>query len=305
MENDELMPMKRKEYLFLFLVVTLFAILCLFLIAKSVEYGSNSPLLAATDPSYVIILGDTGNGSQAQYDVAYRIKKHCQQYDCYSAFIAGDIIYNNGVNTLSDTQFNSKFEQPYAQVDLVFNIAYGNHDYHGCTKCYMDYSNISPKWNMPFKYYKISYPEVDYFVINTESVTERQQDWLRSGLETSKARWKVVIGHKPLITYEETHTGEKWEGRQEIKSIICHDADVYVSGHSHLLEDIGKVTSCTVKQLISGGGGAALRDIVPNTKDKFFYEGHGFLTMGVVNSNLTYGFRDVDGKLLRKVVLTK
>lgn len=294
-----------KHYVVLFSTLIIFSLCSFFLLAKSVDLGHNSPIHAGSDPSYVVILGDTGTGEQKQYDIANRVKKYCQNHNCYSAFIAGDVIYNDGVSNLSDPQFDTKFEDPYAQVDLVFNIAYGNHDYHGCTKCYMDYSDLSPKWNMPFKYYKVSYPDVDYFVINTEKVTQKQQDWLASKLSTSKAKWKVVVGHKPLITYEASHTGERWDGRQEIKSIICRNADVYVTGHAHLLEDIGKVTDCTVKQLISGGGGASTRSVIPNQKDKFVYEARGFLTMGVVDGNLTYGFRDIHGTLLRKVVLKK
>ncbi|MCA9375211.1 metallophosphoesterase [Candidatus Dojkabacteria bacterium] len=300
--------MKPGHYVFLISALIAFVFCNIFLLRQSINIAHNSPVEAKKSNQqnhYVVILGDSGTGSSRQYDIGNRISRYCKKHKCYSAFIAGDVIYNNGVSSVNDLQFKTKFEDPYSKVNLVFNIAYGNHDYNGCTKCYLDYSDVSPKWNMPFKYYKVSYPDVDYFVINTEKFTTRQQKWLKSKLKNSKAKWKVVIGHKPLTTFDSLHVREKWDGRDKLKSIICRNADVYVSGHAHLLEDIGKVTHCTVKQLISGGGGANTRHVVPNKKDKFVYEGRGFLTMGVVKGNLTYGFRNIDGLLLRKVVLKK
>src|SRR3989304_7305416 len=184
----------------------------------------------------IIVLGDTGTGASEQYKVADAVAALCMRIECTAVFIAGDVIYPDGVASLSDDEFKTKFELPYQEIELPFYIAFGNHDYLGCTQCYLDYASKSTKWMMPSAYYKVSLDKTDYFVIDTESFTDAQQSWLKTGLQDSEANWKVVLGHKPLQTYDVTHFTEDWDGKDELKEIICSSTDVHISGHAHLLE---------------------------------------------------------------------
>lgn len=247
-----------------------------------------------------IMLGDTGTGNENQYAVADAIGSYCEgEKDfCQAAFIVGDVIYDYGVTSLQDPQFGTKFEEPYAQLDMPFYLAFGNHDVFGCTECYISYSELSDKWNMPARYYSVDYKDTYFHVIDTEQFDEEQQDWLAMELAKNPDAWQIVVGHKPLYTLEITHSAEKWAGIQELKELLCTDADVYVSGHAHVLEDVGQIEGCTVHQLISGSGGAWPREVEENDTDLFYHEDNGFLALAVSRSEIAYTFVSKEGEVL-------
>ncbi len=60
--------------------------------------------------------------------------------------------------------------------------------------------------------------------------------WLEQSLRSSKARWKIVIGHHPLWSgaggkFEQAHAL-----RQLILPTLCRYADLYLAGHEHTME---------------------------------------------------------------------
>ena len=60
--------------------------------------------------------------------------------------------------------------------------------------------------------------------------------WLEAGLASSKARWKIVIGHHPLWST----AGSKFQQAKALRRLIlpalCRYADLYLAGHEHTLE---------------------------------------------------------------------
>jgi tartrate-resistant acid phosphatase type 5 len=60
--------------------------------------------------------------------------------------------------------------------------------------------------------------------------------WLETSLASSKARWKIVIGHHPLWST----AGSKFQQARSLRRLIlpalCRYADMYVAGHEHTLE---------------------------------------------------------------------
>lgn len=60
--------------------------------------------------------------------------------------------------------------------------------------------------------------------------------WLEDALRSSKARWKIVLGHHPLWST----AGSKFEQARTLRRLIlptlCRYADVYLAGHEHTLE---------------------------------------------------------------------
>ena len=75
----------------------------------------------------------------------------------------GDNIYNYGVESVEDPQFNLKFEKPYENIHKRFYMCLGNHDYDYLTdentikknksNFQIRYTLKSKKWYMPHKYY--------------------------------------------------------------------------------------------------------------------------------------------------------
>ncbi len=252
----------------------------------------------STNDSF-IFTGDTGTGNQNQYDVANGITKYCDTNHCTSMFILGDVIYESGVKSVDDPQFTTKFKEPYKNITMPIYIAFGNHDYLGCINCYLEFKSSAPQWVMPAKYYKVTFKDIDFFIINTEDFNLAQQQWLVEELTNSQAKWKIMLGHKPIKTNDAAHTSENWNGRGKLKEIVCDRADLYISGHSHVLEDIGKVEGCSFEQIVSGGGGAQTRQVInKDTIKGFYYESHGFVTLKETNNELELEFLNKNGELL-------
>jgi predicted phosphodiesterase len=232
-------------------------------------------------------MGDTGTGAPQQFQVAKAINSHCQQTNtCLAVFILGDVIYENGIKSATDPQLQTKFEKPYADINLPFYIMYGNHDYLDCRDCYLKYQ--SPKWHFPARYYRKDFDNVSFFIIDTEKFDANQQTWLNNELQNNHNKFKIVLGHRPLETEEATKFGENWTGKKELKNIICNSADAYITGHSHILEDQGHIENCKVTQLISGAGGSYVRTIHQPFTGVFHSETNGFLTLTVTETKATY-----------------
>jgi hypothetical protein len=90
-----------------------------------------------------------------------------------------------------------------------------------------------------------------------------QAQWLAEALKSSKARWKIVIGHHPLWASAGGKFRQSEALRAAVLPVLCAHADLYLAGHEHTLEAFED--SCktalpgrTVKPLpaiVSGAGG--------------------------------------------------
>lgn len=290
-----------KGQTFLVFIAITFVFLGIVLVQRSEKFEINFPP-QSEKAEKIIFVGDTGTGGSPQYEVAKAMEEYCQIEICQAAFILGDVIYDSGVESVDDPQFQTKFEEPYKSLNFPFYIAFGNHDYLGCTTCYLEYTDKSAKWHMPDYYYVQSLGAIDVFVIDTENFNADQANWLRKSLQTSVATWKIVAGHRPLVSYEVEKYGENWTGMSELQDLVCNKAHFYISGHAHAMEQ-NSVPNCNVMQLISGGGGANLREFEPNSKGLYSASFHGFVSLSVNERGLEAEFIDTIGEVEHKVLL--
>lgn len=248
-----------------------------------------------------IIFGDSGTGeSENQYEVAQAIEEYCYQNGCIEGFIAGDVIYDEGVESVNDPKFQEMFVLPYSDIEMQFNIAYGNHDWLGCRDCYIQYGNrdTTDKWHMPSEYYRVDFDNVSFLIINTEDYDQEQDAWLQNELSLTQDKLSVVVGHRPIVTYENGHAGEKWTGIEMFTETVCDEADYYFAGHSHVLEHIG-LDECSVDTYVSGGGGRIPRRFVINPEHLFGYAGNGFAVLQIDEAGSTgVKFISMDGSEL-------
>lgn len=133
-----------------------------------------------------VAFGDAGQASQlgpdAQTAVGNAMADVCAERGCDLALEFGDNFYMSGVQSTSDTQWQDKFENPYARLQVPVFATLGNHDnsrstgegsdnargdfqvaYHDATE------NVNRKWNMPARYYRFTAPlarQGNDFVIN-------------------------------------------------------------------------------------------------------------------------------------------
>ena len=95
-------------------------------------------------------------------------------------------------------------------------------------------------------YYQFTKGEVEFFVINTgysdgtpqepDGIIQdsTQEDWLDAALDASTATWKIVVGHRPPYTSEDTYT----PGITALRWTSLAKADLIISGHAHTYERI-------------------------------------------------------------------
>jgi len=203
---------------------------------------ASAPAKPAVAPPQIvrfIAFGDAGSGSGAQAAVAQAMAEVCSTRGCDFAVMLGDNIYPDGVHSARDPQFETKFEEPYDDLDMPFFLTLGNHD-NGADSAHNRYGDFqveyskrtdraSDKWHMPARYYSFTAPLsdapiryegaaplVDFFALdstplapyaddpdpkwNAEKYGAAELAWLQSALKESKAIWKIAFAHHPYVS---------------------------------------------------------------------------------------------------------
>jgi predicted phosphodiesterase len=166
-----------------------------------------------------VVMGDTGEGNQAQHTVAAAIDELCDREGCQFVFLLGDNIYDAGVESTDDTGWAERFEEPYAAIDLPFYAVLGNHDYGGDLFGFelgglgnewdkgpieVEYTQVSEKWRMPATHYTLRFGPVGIIALDTNSILWGNTDhgdqyaWYPTALqEIAGVSWTFVMGHHP------------------------------------------------------------------------------------------------------------
>ena len=186
-----------------------------------------------------VALGDGGEGNSTQYQVADAMLGICDSKTdaladgCMFALYLGDNFYDEGVDGVDDTQFQTSFEEPYAELSFPFYVVLGNHDYGGCifgecgagwefekSDAQVAYTAESDKWTMPDEYYTFTEQHVQLFGLDTNAImwdpametAGDQPDWLDQALSKSTATWKIAYGHHPYISNGQHGNAGEYEG---------------------------------------------------------------------------------------------
>ena len=155
------------------------------------------------DPDSVkfLVIGDSGTGDRAQYEVAAKIVEARKRFPFEFAIMLGDNMY--GSERPSD--FVNKFEKPYKPLldaGVKFYASLGNHD------------EPSQRFYQPFnmdgkRYYTFRKKDVEFFVLDSTYMTPRA-DRLAAGRSSkrSDAKWKIPYFHHPIYSSGERHGSE-------------------------------------------------------------------------------------------------
>jgi tartrate-resistant acid phosphatase type 5 len=208
--------------------------------------------------------------------VADGIKSVCDRDGCEFALYLGDNFYESGVDDVDDSQWDEKFELPYAEFDFPFYPVLGNHDYGGegigwelwKGSIYVDYSAYSDKWTMPDLYHSFTYDDATFYALDTTEVFwglgADQLEWLQDETAASASTWKLAFGHHPYISNGPHGNAGEYEGLDWIPIVngeaiqdfvedgICGAIDVYLCGHDHSLQ--WPEGACGTEFIVSGAG---------------------------------------------------
>ena len=227
-----------------------------------------------------VAMGDGGEGNADQYAVAAVIADVCaaktdDHPGCDFVLYMGDNFYDDGVSSASDEQFQTKFELPYADVDLPFYVVLGNHDYGYLSlaewkESYeVDYTTTSDKWTLPDDYYSFTAEHAQFYGLNTTALMlssiwgdSGQDSWIESELSASTADWQIAFGHHPYLSNGQHGNAGSYEGydwlpiangeavQAFMEDHLCGNIDLYLCGHDHTLQWLEP--SCGMELVVSG-----------------------------------------------------
>jgi hypothetical protein len=266
-------------------------------------------------PIHFVVLGDAGTGDDNQRAVANGMTQVCAANGCDFALYVGDNFYSDGVSSIDDSQFQDKFEVPYAALNFPFHAVAGNHDYGGGgggydawrTDLEVEYTSHSTKWSMPDQFYTFTEGDSTFIGLDTTALdwgnTAEQAAWIPGAVADATTTWKFAFGHHPYLS-NGSHGNANSNFAPFVEANLCGQIDVYFSGHDHDLEWLESTCPGT-EFIVSGGGGAGTYSLNGNDPAYFASETHGFLWVEVDGRNLTGVFYDQDGVELFRKTITK
>lgn len=250
------------------------------------------------------VIGDWGhNGHFDQKEVAHQLEIAMYQTDGDFIISTGDNFYPNGIASINDPLWQSAYEDIYHGPHTFepWYVVLGNHDYLGNAQAQLDYSNKSQRWNLPARYYSKTFTLkdgeqvlmvfLDTNPLNPEYKTrekykatqaqdgQAQLTWLNNQLATSKARWKIVIGHHPLYS-----SGKRYGLNEKLRYLLepileQNGVQAYIAGHEHDLQH-NQTKNSKLAHFISGAGGK-IRNVKQRKFTRFAEATPGFLSFSI------------------------
>ena len=138
------------------------------------------------------MIGDSGTGQRAQYEVAQKMTEYQAEFPFTFVTMLGDNIY--GSKTPAD--FEVKFEQPYKRLleaGVKFYASLGNHD--DPNERYYRNFNMGGQ-----RYYTFSKGNAQFFALDSNYMDPQQVQWLETQLGRSNSAWKICYFHHPLYS---------------------------------------------------------------------------------------------------------
>ena len=314
------------RYFFLLLVLLLPACNTIdeTIINPDIEIGSET-----AEPGIVkfVALGDTGHGNDAQSQVASAIKSKCDQAGCDFVLLLGDNIYPSGVNSDDDEQFQSKFETPYAAINMPFYPVLGNHDY-GASGAGLEvqksfyqiqYTQKSSKWVMPKHFYHFTKADVTFFALDTNAqlfnVANEQVATVPQWISDSNTTWKIAYGHHTYMSNGRHGNAGSYDNipddiiangefvKEFADNVWCGKVDLYLAGHDHSRQWLD--VDCQGTSLIVSGAGSSTTALPGVNPVLFQSDELGFLYVRIEGNTLTGEFVDANGNTEFTQVITK
>lgn len=245
-----------------------------------------SAAAAQPNPRPVAVIGDFGSGNADEKRVADLVRS----IDPVAVVTTGDNVYDSDdYQHLVGDYYGRWISQQR------FWPALGNHDVaEGLDAFDAEFPYLGGR-----HVYSTGAGGMRFFVVDSTTAlddpadAQRQRDWLRSALQRSTARWKVVVLHHPPYSSGTAHGSSpelRWPFRE-------WGADLVLSGHEHNYE---RLVEGGLTYVVDGAGGKdlyALGDAIPGSRVRVD-DAFGALVLTATPSTLTGVFRTDRGREL-------
>lgn len=234
----------------------------------------------------------------------------------------GDIHHFLGVRSVNDPLWETNFEWIYKHPELMipWHPVLGNHEYYGTTQAFLDYANVSRRWEMPARYYAINFivsenteaiilfldtpPLIDRYRNNPvdfedtrKQSIEKELAWVDSTLGASNAKWKIVLGHHPVYAGTNKSESEQKNMQERIQPLLDkYDVDISVCGHIHNFQHI-QVPDSDVDYFVNSSA-SLTREVVPFEGALFSSMDSGFSLCTVTETELIITFVNKEGEII-------
>jgi 3',5'-cyclic AMP phosphodiesterase CpdA len=205
-----------------------------------------APLPNVAGSLKMVVIGDNGDGSREQDQVAVQMASLHGQFRYDLVLMVGDNFY--GSQRPSDLEH--KFARPYRpllEAGVIFQAALGNHDNESSTVNY-------PPLNMNGRrYYSFVRPGVRFIVLDTNVLDAEQLRWADGVLRAATEPWRIACFHHPLYGNARRH-GSNVDLRVLLEPLLlAHGVQVVFSGHDHVYERLKPQKG--IQYFVTGSGG--------------------------------------------------
>lgn len=240
--------MARPVALFRLFVLALFAAALQAAPLPEVQLRQKGPILR------IAVVGDTGSGADR---VAAGIARLHAKTPLDAIVLTGDNFYPCGVTSETDPRW--KLVTGLTRVGPPVLPVLGNHDRCGDSDplAQVRATGTIPNWTMPGAQYAVRTKVADFAMLDTtpyvRAKNREAESVLRQAFTSSTARWRVVVGHHPVISsgYHGYFPRDEVARMQEIIPALRETgAHLYICGHDHHLE----LLRGRMLHLVSGAG---------------------------------------------------
>ncbi len=229
------------------------------------------------------VIGDWGNASRAQRDLALRLEAERQRLESSGQpvrFIlsTGDNIYGRGAH---DRDWETRFFAPYSDTlrHIPFYAVPGNHDGNESESsadlpAYLD-NFFSPTGRLSRWYHFTFGGLAEFFALDTTTNQHpgppapvylpdgEQSRWLAQQLTAPALPWRIAFLHHPFFTAGPRHTPFLTKAPHWLDAFSRHGIAAVFAGHEHNLQFSERNAATRgIQFVVSGAGGEQRRSSV-------------------------------------------
>ena len=268
-----------------------------------------------------LVVGDWGrNGFFNQRDVAVAMGRIGEEVSSRFTISTGDNFYTAGVQSTDDPKWDRSFENIYTAPALQtrWYATLGNHDWQGDYVAQIDYSEVSPRWYLPARYYTEilaldDTTEALFVFLDTTPLSEREPNarkyertedwapdaqlaWLDATLGASDAEWKIVVGHHPIYVGSTRYEDNPRLIADLVPLFEKHGVQAHFAGHDHNLQH-HRPEGSPVDYFVSGAG-SLTRGVVQTPNTLFALRVSGFMAVSLTPAAMYVHAYEEDGALV-------
>ena len=284
----------------------------------------------AGDRLNLYLANDLGrNGYYDQKPIAELMGNLAGEIDPEAVIAIGDVHHFEGIRSTGDPLWMTNFELVYSHPDLMipWHPVLGNHEYRVNTDAVLEYADVSRRWEMPGRYYSISFEDegtsIRVIFLDTTPMIDkyreeslkypdahrqnisRQLRWLERQLEEAREDWVVVVGHHPIYAGTSKDEEERTDLQARLDPVLRrHRVDMYVAGHVHNFQHIRADGSDN--DYVVNSSASLSRPDIPDIPGMVFRDGHsGFSVLSADSQTLELRMIDAEGRVLHTIIRTR